>query len=462
MSSLFVCSILIAWLPIAVILFHFLPAPRALIVGVLASTMFLPMGLLELHFIPGDKSVFTSVGLLLGALLMAPGPLQAFRPKWIDLPMIVFTIIPAISAIANGKQPYTAAADTAATFCVWGLPYLLGRVYLSDLRALRELAIGLFIAGLVYAPGCIYEMFASAKLHSMLYGFFPHSDWSQTVRWGGYRPTMFMQHGLMVSTFMCAGATMGIWLLWIGAIRRAFYHVPTWVFVMFLTLVGVACKSTGAVVLMLIALAALLCTRHLRRAWLVYALAAAPMAYILARSVGEWDGENLVQWVGTYINVDNAGSLQVRFENEALLVDRALIQPWFGWGRGGDFLVRDNVGNMISIPDGWWVIALGTTGVVGLVASYAALLLPALALLRRFPAATWRHPAMAAPGALAIFLLTYALDCLMNAMINPAYLVALGGVATAAVCKHPLPRTATVAKQSMPNRVIPAFLTTQS
>jgi hypothetical protein len=52
----------------------------------------------------------------------------------------------------------------------------------------------------------------------------------------------------------------------------------------------------------------------------------------------------------------------------------------------------------------------------------------------------WGHAALAAPTALAIFMATYAIDCLMNAMVNPIYMVALGAIAALAVAKNPMPK----------------------
>lgn len=104
-------------------------------------------------------------------------------------------------------------------------------------------------------------------------------------------------------------------------------------------------------------------------------------------------------------------------------------------------MIKDADGRITSIPDGLWVIALGTSGLVGLAALFGAMLLPTLALIHRYPAKTWTHPAMAAPAALAVFTATYAIDCLMNAMQNPIYIVCLGGLASLAIAPA-MPRRA--------------------
>src|SRR5690348_10064995 len=138
---------LIAWLPIAVILFSKMTARKAVIVGALAATMFLPMGAVELPMIPFNKVVITNVGLLIGALLMAPRQLTAFRPRLVDLPMVVLTFVPYASATANGMSPYDAFSATLGCFLTWGVPYVLGRAYLTDVYALRDAAQAIFVAG---------------------------------------------------------------------------------------------------------------------------------------------------------------------------------------------------------------------------------------------------------------------------------------------------------------------------
>ena len=430
-------ALLFVWFLVAMFLFSKMTSPRALIFGICASIMFLPMAEFDISLIPGRKDVYSNLGLLAAALLFDPQPLFAFRPRLVDLPMILLCLTPFVSATANGQQPYNAFASSMAAVVTWGLPYLLGRSYLTNVQSLWQMAHGIFIAGLIYAPGCIFEMFMGPTLHLRVYGTLAFSDYLQSMRWGGYRPTMFMQHGLMVSTFMCCAAMMGIWL-WTNKAYRKVYGLPAGATVAFLLAVAIWCKSTGAIILMIVGLSVLFFTRFVRNGVLVYVLASAPLVYILARTVGGWTGDNAVQLATDYLSVDSGGSLQVRFGNENVLVERAMLKPLFGFGTDGEFLVKDYNNRITSIPDGLWVIALGSGGLVGLVALFGSMILPTLAFIRRFPAKTWGQPAMAAPAALGVFLITYAIDCLMNAMINPIYLVALGGLAALTVSNQPM------------------------
>lgn len=447
MLSSVVQALLFVWFFIAIILFSKMTSPRALIFGILAAIMFLPMASYDISLIPGRKDVYANLGLLIAALLLDPQPLLAFRPRLVDLPMILLCITPFISATANGQAPYNAFASSMAAVVTWGLPYLLGRSYLTNVQSLWQMAHGIFIAGLIYAPGCIFEMFMGPTLHERVYGTPAFPDYLQSMRWGGYRPTMFMQHGLMVGTFMCCAAMMGIWL-WTNKAHRKFYALPAVPTIGFLLAVAIWCKSTGAIILMVIGLGVLFFTRFMRNGVLVYLLATAPLVYVLARTVGGWTGDNAVQFATDYLSVDSGGSLQVRFGNENVLVERAMLKPLFGFGTDGEFLIKDSDNRITSIPDGLWVIALGSGGLVGLAALFGCMIVPTLAFIRRFPARTWGHPAMAAPAALGVFLITYAFDCLMNAMINPVYLVALGGVAALSVSNDLMPRRPGQPRQS--------------
>src|ERR1700680_4778288 len=99
-------------------------------------------------------------------------------------------------------------------------------------------------------------MISSPTLHLRVYGKLAFPDFMQSVRMGGYRPVMFMQHGLMVGTFMCGAATMGIWMWWNGAIKRLL-RLPAYVPVVLVTLVALTCKSAGALLMMGLALGVL-------------------------------------------------------------------------------------------------------------------------------------------------------------------------------------------------------------
>ena len=102
----------------------------------------------------------------------------------------------------------------------------MGRAYFGDFKGLRELATVLFIGGLIYIPLCLYEIRMSPQLHNTIYGFYQH-DFVQTMRAGGWRPTVFLQHGLAVGLFMSVTSLIGAWL-WYSMPSRTFPRQTIW------------------------------------------------------------------------------------------------------------------------------------------------------------------------------------------------------------------------------------------
>jgi len=54
--------------------------------------------------------------------------------------------------------------------------------------------------------------------------------------------------------------------------------------------------------------------------------------------------------------------------------------------------------------------------------------MPVFLLLRYYPARSWMHPQIAPAVVLCVLLGLYMVDNLLNAMINPIFMVASGGI----------------------------------
>jgi hypothetical protein len=439
------------WPVIAIALFLLLPPRRALVAGFVLGWLFLPFLFFETPFIAWNKQSVTSIGALLGVLLLDSSSLTGFRFRAIDIPMICWLVCLIPATLTNTFAPYSAIVDSIGYVVVWGVPYFLGRVYFGNPASLRGLAVWIFIAGLLYVPFCLYEIRMSPVLSAEIYGFSQHV-FDQSLRYGGYRPMVFMQHGLAVGMMMAAASLAGIWLMWTGSLKRL-CGLPTVIPMAILLATTVLVKSAGALVLLAVGVAVLFLSRYLRTWIIVTALCAAPVTYMLARGVGHWSGSNVVNVVAKFSG-DRAASLQFRLDCEGLLVERASIHPAFGWGVNGNFMVTDVEGNIISVPDGFWVIALGTSGLFGLVAIYTALLLPSTLLALRVKSWMW-SPAMAGAAIFAVILPLHAIDNLFNAMLNPLFVLGLGGLASVAAAAAD-PRALLLQAAAAP-AVAPAF-----
>jgi len=423
-----VAVMLIGWIPIVMTLFALLPARRAVIASFLFAWLFLPIASYEIKFFPDyNKMSATFVGVLAAALVFDPARVLQFRPKWIDLPVLVFCLCPIASSLTNGLGLYDGLTAALVKVIHWGSAYFIGRIYFNDLKAMRELAIGIFIGGLIYVPLCLFEIRMSPQLHNIVYGYHPHV-FAQSYRSGGWRPVVFMNHGLMVGMWMTAASLTGLWLWQTGSLRHVF-GVPMIILVPVLLATTVLVKSAGALVLLLAGMSILFFLKWRPTSLPIVALAVVSVLYILLRGSGLWSGDQLVGLAGATLGDQRASSLQTRMINEDLLARRARQRPLFGWGGWGRNRVVDDSGRDVVITDGLWIIVLGVNGVIGLAAFTAMLLLPPVLLRKRVDVRLWSHPAVAPAVCFATILALWMIDNLLNAMGNPIFLLMLGGLA---------------------------------
>jgi len=409
-------------------LFALMTPRRAVIAGYIGAWLFLPQASMSLPGFPDlTKTTAASLGIVLGIMFFDAGRLMRFRPHWIDIPAVILIGVPMASSLSNGLGSYDGASACLAQLVTWGLPYFIGRLYIDSFDAMRDLAVGIFIGGLVYAPLCLIEVRMSPQLHRWVYGYHQH-EFIQTMRGEGFRPMVFMQHGLMVAMWMASATLVAFWC-WSSGVLRKLFGVPISLYAFGFFGVTVLCKSFGALALMMFGMAALWISARMRTVWLVVAMIALPPAYMYVRTADIWDGESLAAMVAS-ISPERAESLEYRLNAEAIMTDRAMEQKWFGWGGWGRSRVYNDYGRPVAETDGLWIIALGTTGLVGLGALATMLGLPPLLFTLRVRPTWWKMAAVAPAAVLAMLLMLHAIDNLANAMINPTYILIAGGLGT--------------------------------
>lgn len=384
--------------------------------------MFLP-AMIELPAAGLDKHRISFLSLALALLVFHPRELAA-PGRMRRFPLLVLAVLTAgaIGTLRTNGDPLTfgplhlpALALRDAISTVYGLvvdvylPFAIGQRVFKTERDARDLLEVLAACGLAYVPLCLLEMRLSPQLSSWIYGYFPH-QFAQTRRGSGFRAVVFMNHGLSVATFLfssfCASAALYR--------ARASDRRPARAGVIGLTLL--LGRSMASILYALSAgvLVLFTSTRSLARAALVVALVVA--AYPAARALDVVPTHAVSDFFGRIGSEERRDSLQFRFDNEDMLLQRALKRPafgWGGWGRSRIFVWWGTGWKDISITDGEWVIRLGTGGVVGLVGFFALMLVPIL----RFASNRSLLPpsAQTLVGALAIVVALFAADLLPNA-----------------------------------------------
>jgi hypothetical protein len=413
------------WPVVVIVLFLSMHPRRAVIVGVLGAWMFLPMASYRLPGLPDiTKMSTTCAGIVLGAMLVDMRPFMRLRWSWVDMFMMVWLLVPLASSTSAGYGLYEGISGAIDQTIWWGLPYLAGRLYFGNVDGLRELAVGIFIGGLLYTPLVLFEVRMSPQLHRWVYGFYQH-EFYQSWRGDGWRPTVFMQHGLAVAMFMSTAAVCGLWLWWVGRLR-VMRGMPVWILAFGLVCVSAACRSSYALILMILGIAVLVTSRYLRTRALLAAIILIAPAYIVARTVGGWDA-GLLQTVSSAMGDGRQGSLGTRLHSEDICWHWLHGHEALGRGRFDGIQATVPTGDKF-IPDGMWIIALAKNGLIGTAAMFGVLLLPFARLLSKFRTKELFSAEFAGALVMGTVLALYALDCLLNAMLNPIYLLAAGGL----------------------------------
>ena len=421
------------WLPLVIYLFSKVKPPHlAVIAGFLLAWMFLPQAVFKIPVIPAyNKTSAAGYGILLGAFIFDNRRLAQFRLHLTDLPIVLWCTAPFCSSLSNGLGAYDGLSASEAKIAEWFIPYFIGRTYFGSLKNLRDLCTGLFFGAILYAPLCWIEFVISPQLHRIFYGFHPH-EFGQAKRAGGWRPVVFMKHGLMTSMWMISGTLSGLSLYLSKNIgnRVPIMNLPTLHVIGLLFGTILFLKSFGAMALFFMAIAASFVVTRFRTAVPILLISLIPIAYESTRGTGWWDAQNLIKASAAASNEDRAESLAFRIRNENLLIEKALERPIFGWGGWQRSFIFNERNVATSVPDGLWIVALGQNGLFGLTTLTLTLVLPQFLFLVVLPPAHWRKPEVAAVAPLPMLLGVFMIDNLFNDMFNPTMLLSAGGITT--------------------------------
>ncbi len=419
------------WIPFVFFLFQKMEPRRAAVAAFFLAWMFLPNYSYGFPGMPDyDKVLAASAGVLLATMIFAPRYFSEFKFSAQDAIIILWCLSPALASVTNGLGLYDGFSASKNYFTAWAVPYFVGRLFFKSPTDLKDLVIGMFYGGLIYAPLCVVEILLSPQLHNWFYGWHPH-DFLQSIRGSTYRPVIFMKHGLMVGMWMACAVLAGTQLFRNGMLKQTVSRIPVpAVLILFcLFLVFTACKSMGATLLTLAGIGVMVVAQKMKTALPFLLLAAAPLLFVGLRSTGAWDGQNLID-LAYQASEDRGASLEFRIMNEDLLLVKARERMVFGWGGWGRSRVYNEKGEDVSVTDGYWIILYGTTGLVGLTAFFMILIIPALRFTFAFKKEHWKQPEMLVLLSLPLILILYAIDSLANDMKMPVYMLTAGGLIT--------------------------------
>ncbi|MEG5042656.1 MULTISPECIES: O-antigen ligase domain-containing protein [unclassified Microcoleus] len=417
---------LFGFIPIVFYLFVRFPPQRAVIISFVVAWLFLPQPSYPIPVLPPFTKVSSvCYSILLATLVYDTARLTCFKPGWLDVPMVIWCLCPIVTQVSNGGSPIS---PTFNQIISWGLPYLVGRLYVGSLDGLRQLAIGIFAGGLAYIPFTLIEGLRGPILHQTVYGVNAFDDWSQAVRAGGWRPVVFMQHGLMVGMWMMTATLIAVWFWQTGTLKK-FQGRNIKTLAIILIIAFLLCRSTGAYSLFVFALIVLFSAKWFRTSLPLLFIIGYIVFYLYIAAAGQFSSKQVIGFITPIFGQERADSVKFRFDMEEILGEKARQRFLLGWGDSGGNRVYNDEGRDISVTDSLWIIAFGTYGAVGLVSLFSSLLLPVIVFsVFKYPARTWSNPKVAPAAALGVALSMYVFDCVLNAMINPIFALIAGGI----------------------------------
>lgn len=433
--SLLVPVVMFGWVPLTAALFRIFPDRQAVLISAIGGFLLLPVATVSLPGVPDlGKSAFVAISLVVGSVFSrrAAGPPEW---GWYDLPMAVWCfLVPVATSLSNGLGLYDGVSGVLTHILNWGIFYWAGRTYFSNSSSLRDICIAIAVGGLVYVPLILFELRMAPTLSSRIYGFFPHS-FSQHIRYGGYRPIVFMPHGLMVSQWMAISATVAYWL-WRANRVKYVARVPVALATVVLLVSTALCKSANGWILMSGGLATYALFRRGAASRLLEIAVLLIPVYMVVRLLNVVAVEDIQTTARLFFDEERVQSLTVRLLQERAFGDRAMLRPLLGWGgyRRGWPVDPFTGQEMASAVDSLWVILFSTYGALGLVAAFLPLCLGPWVAFR----ASTRRRLNTADGAgfsvpiesaiLGVVVLFFAVDSLINAPTAAIYVLIAGAL----------------------------------
>ncbi|MEW9918950.1 hypothetical protein AB2B41_05015 [Marimonas sp. MJW-29] len=314
------------------------------------------------------------------------------------------------------------------------VPFLLARQFLATEDGLREILLALMVGALIYSIPALIEIRLSPQMNVWVYGFFQHS-FEQMMRSGGFRPIVFLPHGLWLALFVCTGllATAALSRNMEGTARVRMLMLTGYLAVLLVLCKSLASLAYGVVLTPVVLLAPI---RWQIRLAVVFAVIA--VTYPMLRNFHLVPLDAILAQAEA-INADRAASLEYRFNNEEQLLARAAEKPLFGWGGWGRSLIRDpETGEILSIPDGRWIIIFGTFGWLGYICEMGLLALP-LVLTWWYMKRGGEMPLSPYVAPLCLILGITMMDMLLNDTLIPMIWLTAGAILGHAEKRVPRP-----------------------
>ena len=410
------------------------PVKKAIFISISLSTLLLPSAFeANLPLLPPlDKSNIAGLSIVLFLLLLRK-KFRIFQPGLSTTLFIAYFIVIGITVelnampiiIIGGKfLPGLTHHDTFSLIIrltIYTLPFYLGRYFSTSLRDTELFFKIMVVMALVYTLPMLFELKMSPQLHNIAYGYQP-SEFVQEVRENGYRPMVFVGHGLSLA-FWLSTCVLAASALLKNKVRATILSPLALVSYLFVILIF--CKTWSATIYAMLGMIFILKSRPATQVKWSLILAALVILYPVAKVNSILPEKEIISVISQY-SPDRAQSLEFRLRNENEMLTHALERPYFGWGNWGrNRIYSDWDGRDVSVIDGRWIAELGTNGWVGFIVCYLILLAPLYYARKTFKYI--KEPKdQVFFAALAVILTICILDSIPNTGMGPIHLFLAG------------------------------------
>ena len=357
---------------------------RALIWSVLGAQLLLPVAAsIKFQMVPQiDKASVANFSALLGCIIFARGKSVGSFSRFglVEVLLLLNVVTPIITSQLNpdniiiggrflpGVGLYDAISAAEAAMIAL-IPFLLGRRFLRTADDCRNILVILTIAGLFYSIPLLFEIRFSPQLHNWVYGYYP-TEFAQAIREGGFRPMVFMGHGLLAAFFLMTSFLAAATLWRAGVILGAFRSS---IAAPYLGIVLLLCKSLGALIYGVVGGMLVLFTKPKTQIQSGYALGndlfGLSSATLIRSGANQADRRSG--------RVDRRRARRIPKLSNSRMKTFCSVELSTGRCSGGAATVAAGStirsGKDISVTDGRWVIAIGQFGLIGFLAEFGLL-----------------------------------------------------------------------------------------
>lgn len=433
---------LLAWIPISVFFCYRYPIRIALLLVFIGGWAVLPAanytystiefpywilgtGIAANYFI--TKATVIGFSALLGFVLFDRDAIRRFELTLWDLAMVMWCIVPLLSSIANQSVLTEGLRGEVYQLLAWGVPYFLGRLYFSDTDSLRLAAQAFVIAGLLYIPICLIEIWKGPQFYAHIYGYLPYR-WLGAKRYIGYRPIGLLENGNQLGIWMATATLIAVWF-WAKQILNRVLRIPIAWAALALLITTLLCQSAGSILLLLALLPFVFVSHRVFPRVVTVFLICGVMLFAGLRLSNVVSIRALVQRNSTahfaeeFLKRIGRGSFGWRLWQDESHVSIALKRPVLGYGEW-DWWRRGELR-----PWGLWLLSFGMYGIIGLLALEALQVVPVIRAIW-FPLARSDIEYLNLRHALSAAILMTTIDNLLNSSMILPLLLVIGGMST--------------------------------